>query len=356
MLAPAYRRLKAHVGFESDDKLLSRTLQYAQIDEEILLRLGSDGRPLAPGPAPGALRRELSANALADEWGITWEMRPGTLYYEVVDAPFREASVDDIAAWCWPDLAHADRFQGLADRARDIRARGYAVVAMSGVDPWEQYCLLRGMDRALMDLILEEEFFHALFGHVCDLMLAGALGLLHEAGEYLDVLVVSDDLGTQNAPMMSPAMYRRLIKPYHAEVIAKIRENSAARIFFHSDGNIYPLIEDFIEIGVDILNPVQVSAQGMGDTARLKREFGDRLCFCGAIDTQHALPRGTPEDVRREVRRRVADLGPGGGYICAPVHCIQPDVPPENVCTMLAEIRVAGAYPLPPFDPEDRAR
>jgi uroporphyrinogen decarboxylase len=108
-------------------------------------------------------------------------------------------------------------------------------------------------------------------------------------------------------------MYRKLIKPYHSELFAAIKARSRVRIFYHSDGNIYPLLNDLIETGIDLLNPVQVSAGDMGDTARLKREFGDRLAFCGAIDSQSVLPHGTVEDVRQEVRRRIKDLAPAGG-------------------------------------------
>jgi uroporphyrinogen decarboxylase len=115
----------------------------------------------------------------------------------------------------------------------------------------------------------------------------------------------------------------------------------------------YVLLAIAVMVVTAVINPVQVSAKDMGNTARLKREFGDRLCFCGAIDTQHILPHGTPDDVRREVLRGVADLGHGGGYICAPVHCIQPDVAPENVCAMWEEVPIAGTYPLRRFDAED---
>jgi len=141
-------------------------------------------------------------------------------------------------------------------------------------------------------------------------------------------------------------MYRKMVKPYQAELIAAIKARTKAKIFLHSCGNVYPLIGDFIEIGMDVLNPVQVSAGEMGDTARLKREFGDRITFCGAIDTGRVLPHGTPDDVRAEVRRRIKDLAPGGGYILSAVHCIQPDVPPENVLAMFDEARAAGTYPI----------
>ncbi len=157
---------------------------------------------------------------------------------------------------------------------------------------------------------------------------------------------MADDQASQHGPLISPSLYRALIKPHHARLIAAIKQKTDAKIFYHSDGNVFPLIGDFIDIGVDLLNPVQVSARQMGDTARLKRQFGDKLSFCGAIDTQTVLPFGTPEDVRREVRRRICDLGQGGGYILAAVHCIQPDVPVENVHAMLDEANTAGRYPL----------
>ena len=146
--------------------------------------------------------------------------------------------------------------------------------------------------------------------------------------------------------MISPLMYRELLKPLHAELMSAIRRGTKAEIFYHSDGNVYPLISDLVEVGVQLLNPVQVSAGAMGDTARLKKEFGRRLSFCGGIDTQAVLPHGTPAAVRAEVRRRIADLGPGGGYILAAVHCIQPDVLPENVRAMFEEALEAGRYPL----------
>jgi uroporphyrinogen decarboxylase len=162
----------------------------------------------------------------------------------------------------------------------------------------------------------------------------------------VDVLVTGDDLGSQDSTMMSPADYRRLIKPHEAELLAAIHENCGAKVFFHSCGNVYPIVADLIDIGVDILNPVQVSAGEMADTARLKREFGARLSFCGGIDTRDVMPNGTTDDVRAEVRRRIADLASGGGYIAAAVHCIQPDVPPDNVVAMCEEVLRSGTYPI----------
>lgn len=346
MLAAGYERLKAHLGITRETTVFWRGLQYVLMDEEAMAWAGSDGRPLLPGPAPAALARDISADAYVDGWGSLWERRPGALYYEVMDSPLRTATVGDLERYPWPDLAHPSRFVGLRARAQAIRDAGYAVVALSGVSPWEQAYVSRGIERALCDLVSDPGFILALMRKITDLMVAGVIALLEEAGDLIDVLVTGDDLGMQHAPMMSPKMYRRLIKPFHAEIYPAIKQRTRARIFYHSDGNIYPLLGDLIEVGIDLLNPVQVNAGDMGDTARLKREFGDRLSFCGAIDTGWVLPFGTPEDVRAEVRRRIRDLAPGGGYILASVHCIQPDVPLENIIAMLDEAKVAGRYPL----------
>jgi uroporphyrinogen decarboxylase len=353
MLAPGYERLKAHLGLQTQTQVIWRGPQSVLMDEAVLAWSGSDGRPLVAGPAPAPLARDISENAYVDGWGSLWERRPDGLYYEVVDSPIRTAAtksryfgIDDLDRYPWPDLAHPSRFVGLREKARAIQEAGYAVVALSGVNPWEQTFVSLGMERALCDLAGDPDFILALMRKITDQMKAGVIALLEAAGEYIDVLVTGDDLGMQNRPMMSPRMYRRMIKPFHAELMSEIKKRTKAKIFYHSDGNVYSLLGDLIEVGIDLLNPVQVSAGDMGDTGRLKREFGDRLAFCGAIDTGWALPFGTPADVRAEVRRRIRDLGPGGGYILASVHCIQPDVPVENVIAMLDEAKKAGRYPL----------
>lgn len=346
MLAPGYEKLKTHLGITGETTIFWRGLQYVLMDEEVLAWSGSDGRPLIAGPAPASLAREISDDAYVDGWGCLWERRPSAIYYEVMDSPIRSATIDDLERIPWPDLAHPSRFVGLRERARSIQDAGHAVVALSGISPFEQSYMLRGVEQWLTDLAGDPDFALALMRKVTDLMKASVIQLLNEAGDYIDVLVTGDDLGSQKSTLISPAMYRRLIKPFHVELMAAIKQRTKAKIFYHSDGNIYPLLGDLVEIGVDLLNPVQVNAGNMGDTARLKREFGDRLAFCGAIDTGWVLPFGSPQDVRAEVRRRVGDLAPGGGYILSSVHCIQPDVPVANIIAMLDEAKVAGRYPI----------
>jgi uroporphyrinogen decarboxylase len=348
MLAPGYEKLKAHLGITRPTTVFWRGLQYVLMDEEVMAWAGSDGRPLIAGPAPSSLARDISDDAYVDGWGCLWERRSGSIYYEVVDSPIRTATVEDLDRFPWPDLAHPSRFEGLRAKAKAIQDAGYAVVALSGVTPFEQAYMCRGIEQWMVDLAADPEFALALMRKITDLMLASVIRLLEEAGDCIDVLITGDDLGGQTSTLISPAMYRRLIKPFHVKLMTAIKQRTRAKIFYHSDGNIYSVLGDLIEIGVDLLNPVQVSAGTMGDTTRLKREFGDRLSFCGAIDTSWVLPFGTPDDVRTEVRHRIQDLAPGGGYILASVHCIQPDVPVENVVAMLDEAKAAGIYPIQP--------
>ena len=165
-----------------------------------------------------------------------------------------------------------------------------------------------------------------------DFWTRGAERALYEAGEFIDVVAIVEDLRTQQGPLLRPEVYRRMIKPHHRIMMGAVKRHGK-RLFLHSCGSVTAFIPDFIEMGVDALNPVQVSAAHM-DTKKLKREYGRDLSFWGAVDTGRVLPHGTPADVRDEVKRRIDDLAADGGYVLAVVHNIQADVPPQNVAAM----------------------
>jgi len=162
----------------------------------------------------------------------------------------------------------------------------------------------------------------------------------------MDIIKIGDDLGTQRSLLMSPKMYRQVLKPIHADYIAFIKERTNAKVFFHTDGDVFDLIPDFIEIGVDILNPIQTSAGKMANLLELKSKFGDKLTFCGAVDTHRVLPMGTQQEVRDEVKRVIDIIAPGGGYMLASVHTIMDDVPPENILAMVDAVEEFGKYPI----------
>jgi uroporphyrinogen decarboxylase len=194
-----------------------------------------------------------------------------------------------------------------------------------------------------MDLLLNREFIETLMEKILEVCLGIGKRLLEEIGEYVDLVFVHDDLATTESLMMSPQLYREIIKPRHKKIFDLIKEMTQAKVIYHCDGAIYPLIGDFIEIGVDALNPVQVSAKGV-DTDTLKQEFGNRLSFWGAIDTSYVLPKGSPEEVREEVQKRINHLKKGGGYVAAPVHNILDEVPPENIVAMYKTALEIGRY------------
>jgi len=177
-----------------------------------------------------------------------------------------------------------------------------------------------------------------------DAYCARADRVLAALGDSIDAVMVNDDLGTQAGPMLSPDLYRKMIKPHQRRLFAHIKPRTRAALVLHSCGSVRYAIPDLIEIGVDALNPVQVSAAGM-DSAELKREFGRDITFWGGgCDTQRVLSRGSPAEVRDEVRRRIGDLAPGGGFVFCQVHNIQPEVPPANVVAMLEAAREFGGY------------
>jgi len=267
----------------------------------------------------------------------------GCLYYDLTKSPFAgEASVADLDRHPWPDPHDPGRCRGLKAEARRLRQETDYAIALNmpgGVVTQAQF--LRGFEDWFADLIADPSFYHALLERITDLWIEMAKDELDAAGDCADFCFFGDDVAFQDGPMMSMELYRKMVKPYHARVFSYIKSRSSAKILYHSCGSVAHLIPDLIELGVDALNPVQVSAKGM-DTKTLKREFGKDICFWGAIDTQRILPFGSPADVAAETKRRIEDLGPGGGYVLCAVHNIQADVSPENICAMYDTARQHG--------------
>lgn len=337
----AEQRLRFRLGLPAaEPRILSRRSGTVIPDEAILERFDIDTRALPLGTPERRPDRELSATAFIDEWGVTWSKPEGGHYINTA-GPFHqldEPSVRDVERHDWPEPDDPGRYRGLRERARALHEQtDYAVVLGLGVGPVHQCQFLRGYAQWLEDLLARPAFAQALLERVTDILTAIARRALQQTADYVDVVMFGDDVGTQKSPLVRPELYRALIKPCHRRM-AEVVKSFGKPLLYHSCGSVYALIPDLIEAGVDILNPIQVSAAHM-DTRRLKSEFGGELAFWGAIDNQGLLPRGTPEEVRAEVRRRIRDLAPGGGYVLAAAHNIQADVPPENVVAMFEEAR-----------------
>ncbi len=347
----AYERLKEFLGISAPTEVLNKTFRVARLDEETLVRLGSDVRPvvLRTGSGPsGPPAREQKAGdpgTFLDELGVTWhQVRfEGGFYWEQATFPLREANIDDLERYRWPDPDDPWRYEGLAEEVERLHATtDFALMGDCGYKSlWEPAFTLLGFERALMDLVADEDFMAALLEKLFAIVGAVTRRFLEIAGPYLTVVRTADDLATQQSLMMSPATYRKVIKPFHRRYVALIRRYTDAKIFFHSDGNVVDLLDDLIEIGIDVLNPVQVSA--FADPELVKRRYGDRLAFWGGIDTQTTLPRGTPEEVAEEVALRIRQFGDEGGYVLGPVHNILADVPPENIVAMCEATRPRGS-------------
>jgi uroporphyrinogen decarboxylase len=244
-----------------------------------------------------------------------------------------EPTLEDLERIPWPDPTDPSRYEGLRDRAEELHeGTDYAVILNLSHGPVHQGQYLRGYVAWLEDLLLRPIFAQALIDRIVEIWVEIAERALQEAGDYFDLVMYADDIATQNAVLLQSELYRRMLKPRHKAMADAVKRYSKP-IMFHSCGSVYALIPDLIETGIDVLNPVQVSAANM-DTERLKREFGRELTFWGGIDTHRVLPAGTPAEVRQEVKRRIDDLHHDGGYVLCAVHNIQPDIPPENIVAM----------------------
>ncbi|HTU03820.1 MAG TPA: uroporphyrinogen decarboxylase family protein [Candidatus Sulfotelmatobacter sp.] len=344
----AYKRLTEHLGLRGPVRVQSERSLLAWPDEAVLERFGADLRLIvARAPEDSGNRGTFDEAAYeqdaeyTDVWGVV-RRRPPRGHYYVVRAPFDrdDLSPADLDAHPWPAprCPDADGLHREAERLR--RETDCALVAFVPGRIFSMGQFLCGFSNWLVQLKVNREFCEALLDRTLDIQLGMAAETLKALDGAADILYLADDYGIQTGPLIAPALFREVFKPRMARLIAFLKARSSAKIAFHSCGSVSALIPDFIEVGVDILNPLQVAAADM-DTARLHREFGRRLIFWGGIDTQRVLPAGTAAEVRAEVARRVRDLWPG--YIAASVHNIQAEVPAGNIVAMFDALQ--GAPP-----------
>ena len=348
-----YREIKERIGVNAPDDYIYEwpELGTAAIDEETLKRLHSDVRGVLD-LEPLGIRQKNAARGPRDPYINSW----GTSQIRLSEGdwtsgvpPLKAATtLEEIEAFPWPDMTDPTRVAHCKAQAKKLAEENeYAVMGVPWLlFPFERAFSMQGMDTFLLNMAMYPDFATALLAKITEKCKEMMEVFLRETGEYLDIIKIGDDLGTQESLMISPKMYRQMVKPFHADLIAFTKERTDAKVFFHTDGDVFNLIEDFIEIGVDILNPIQTSAGRMSDLEGLKQTYGDRITFCGAIDTHHILPNGTPEEVQQEVKRVIDILGPGGGYLAASVHTIMNDVPAENVLAMVDAVEKYGQYPL----------
>ncbi len=349
-----YRALKKMLGIKAPDEYIYDwpELGSAKVDETTLRRLHGDARGVLdrfPKAVQERNRTREPHSPCLDDWGIGQiEIEPGVWFpghHPLADA----TTIEELENYPnWPVMDDPYRVaQAVEDAKKLAEENEYAILATPWLMfPFERAFGLQGMDKFLMNLAMVPDFAEALLRKNLQYCKEHMANFLEAVGDNIDMIKIGDDLGTQDRLMISPKMYRKILKPIHAELIALIKEKTNAKVFFHTDGDVFDLIGDFIEIGVDVLNPIQTSAGKMADLEGLKRNYGKNLVFCGAVDTQYYLPSGKPEEIREEMKRVIGILGKDGGFMAASVHTIMHEVPPENILAYVDAVEEFGKYPL----------
>lgn len=337
----AHKKLKNYFSVTDDesDKIIDYTMGTVEPCEFLKRRFGSDFRRVSLNFAPPAIINGIFENG----FGIKFKKAEPHEYFDVIYHPMQNADISDIENMAMPNPDDPDIYFGIRDKAKDLYENSnYAVVADFGVPGfYETSQKLRGYENLACDLLDNAEFITALYDRLLELQKRFFANYLDHVGKYVQVIGYADDLGMQDRPQVSPETYRNIIKPYHKKIFKFIHERTDAKILLHSCGSIFQLIGDLIDAGTDILNPVQVAAKDM-EPSKLKEAFGGKIIFWGGIDEQYVLPCGTPAEIYGEVEKMIKIMGRNGGYVIAPGHNIQADVPPENIAAMYEAAKIFG--------------
>lgn len=351
----AYDQLRDYLGLEPkpynpDDLGAGTWAGVVKPHEDVYQRLHTDVEMVGMGD-PDSWDLDINYgeeyDTYVDEWGTRVYRPKDGHYFDYIDFPIKEGTVEEFKKWDnWPDPRDPGRWRGFRERCLNARERGRVITSFSvfGGGIFEQPARIMPMEEFLIGIGSDPEFSDIVLGKMFEIYYEATIKMLEEVGDILDVWVYWDDLSGQNGPLVSPSWYEKHLMDLHRKLFDKVKSLSDAKIFFHTCGAVKTWIPYLIDVGVDILNPVQISANNM-DPFELKREFGDDIVFWGgACDPQDTLAFGTPEEVSDEVRRNIDALAPGGGFVLANVHNIQNLVPPENIAAMFGTAYEYGEY------------
>jgi uroporphyrinogen decarboxylase len=340
----AYYRLKDYLKIDGNAAHVNSWYTVDVFDERILERFGVDFRRVfLKGSGLYNLPVFDPDGTYVNEWGIRQRRVDQEIghYAEMISTPLRNASMEDIDRYPWPDPYDPERTKGLRQEAEHLfYDTDYAISAAAPCGGlFELGMFLCGFDQFPVDMMLNKDRAVRLIEEVYEVQRGFYEVYLGAVGEYIEMIEMHDDYGMQTGLLISPTLYREIIKPYHSRLIEFIKSKTRGKVFHHTCGSVVGIIDELIDSGIDILNPLQPAAAGMGSPEQLKKRYGERICFHGGIDEQYILPRGTQRQVEQEVKSRIKGFAPGGGYILAAAHNIQVDVPPENIITMFESAR-----------------
>lgn len=351
----AYQNYLKFAGKETEEPNWTDVIQQIVVPSEAVLEeLGADMRGVMPFTSHNwdvynQLKDSGDFYEYVDEWNFTHHFPKGGFWFSLVNSPmenvdFSEEGIVDKGSW--PKASDKRRWKGLKEQAIAHRNNN-KVVFTKGLCAglFEMHQRVRGMENAMLDPFMFAENSDKLVGKLADLKIEFWDTAFDELGDSIDIIGEGDDYGTQQSQLIAPEQFKEYYLPHFKRVMAFIKgKKPDIKILFHSCGNVRPVIPDFIEMGVDILNPVHVTATGM-EPVQLKKDFGKDIVFWGGgVDTQHILPNGTPEEVKDDVKRNIEALAPGGGYVFSSVHNIQAEVPPQNFVAMVEALKEFGNY------------
>lgn len=312
---------------------------YRISSNELRTAMGSDC-VIVGGSLPAGYNHPATEDGyIINEFGM--KMRQGPLYMEVVQPPLANvSSVDEVEKFPYPDpyaTGRTDDAKIYIEKYKD----DYFIIGDLELTIFEMSWHMVGLEKFMMDMALGEPYVEALLDKIKEFSL-GIGRRLVELG--VDGIWAGDDFGAQNGMMISPDMWRKIFKPRHAEVFRELKSfNPDLLIMYHTDGAVAPILEDLVEIGVDVFNPVQPNVPGH-EPKVLKSKLGDKLSFWGGIDQQHLLPNGTAAEIEADVADKILILGEGGGYMCSPAHIVQADTSIENLEAFIAAVKKHGEY------------
>ncbi|MBC5649486.1 uroporphyrinogen decarboxylase family protein [Christensenella tenuis] len=341
----AYRNLLEFLGERDEICYYDRIQHLAALKESVYERLHSDTRYLFANAPEGFEIRVEQDSSWHDEWGVK-RINAG-LYDEAVEAPLAECTMEKIKKYRIPDAADPSRFSGLREKAQNLYdTTDYAVIGGNAASLFYLPSEIVGYQEFMEKIALETKMMEALIDRILEWQIDFFGGYLDAIGEFIEMIWMGDDWGTQIAPLMSPGMFRDIFVKRYREFTAFVKKRANVKVALHSCGAVYWALEAFAEAGIDVVHPVQGDAEGLRDPYLLKKEFGNALVFYSNLRNQTVLPYGTVEEVERDVKLKIDALAPGGGYIMSGGHNIQADVPPENILAMIDTTLKYGAYPI----------
>ena len=329
----------------------------SNIDERAMELMRSDLRGVYPNVPTDTFIAEDGFKIYPFQYGMRIKKVGYYDEWDFINPPMKNVTtLEDIEKYpYWPDSS-INIMDGVEEKAKALHEKDYFLVgdALLTYFPFNGYGFVSGLEKWLSDMRIRPKFYHTLAGRFLETTLSFITQFYSKVGKYLDGAVIYDDLGTQEAGLMSLKDYREFYKPYQIEIISAIRKylKPEAKIFIHSCGSVYQFIQDLIEIGVQVLNPVQPLAVNM-EPRRLKKEFGDSISFMGGFDVQYLLPLGTKEEIREGVKKLIQTYAPGGGFIFANSVNIPPETPPENIAAAFDAAKEFGKYPISKIDGKD---